>query len=625
MKRLIRQRFGKVATIAVVALTLTIAWALMTWPTLPRAYAAKPYTGSQSAMAGTGGTTSGLFVKIETAHATTPKIITATASTDAVIGVCELTASANALTKYAPIGTQASVTAGETVAAGALVTAGTGGKAFNLGSVSSSAQRIAGLALSGGDANETITIAVLAGYQPTSTFTSALISTNGKLAFRDANTYIHSNAQDNMTAGGTWADLGVVTTADINGGTIDAATVGAATPAAGKFTTLQSTGVTTLGGNITITTPTVTGTWTDLGVVTTADINGGTIDAAAIGGATAAAGKFTTLESTGATTMGAGLTITNCTVTGTWTDLGIVTTADINGGTIDAATVGAATPAAGKFTTLEATGVTTLGGNITITTPTVTGTWTDLGVVTTADINGGSIDGATIGAATAGAITGTTITASHATTPAIATASGKTNTGTITVAGKTNGSFVLTTADSTGQAVTLAPAAQTSGAGSVTIPDLAAAAKYMTTAADAAGKVNTTEIDEATVSSAVASGVPVRIVFTVTAAGTYTFTVPAGRKLRVLDAYTWKIGGAGAHGDDELTIQNNDGSPANIFTKLELNAISDGTRTAFDGYDDGEADVAAASTLDLIMNEDANTGGDSMVVIDGLWITPQGP
>jgi len=269
--------------------------------------------------------------------------------------------------------------------------------------------------------------------------------------------------------------------------------------------------------------------------------------------------------------------------------------------------------------------VTTLGGNITITTPTVTGTWTDLGVVTTADINGGSIDGATIGAATAGAITGTTITASHATTPAIATASGKTNTGTITVAGKTNGTFVLTTADSTGQAVTLAPAAQTSGAGSVTIPDLAAAAKYMTTAADAAGKVNTTEIDEATVSSAVASGVPVRIVFTVTAAGTYTFTVPAGRQLRVLDAYTWKIGGAGAHGDDELTIQNNDGSPANIFTKLELNAISDGTRTAFDGYDDGEADVAAASTLDLIMNEDANTGGDSMVVIDGLWITPQGP
>ena len=511
MKRMNRSKFGKALAVTVVALTLTIAWALMTWPTIPRAYAAKPYTGSQNAMAGTGGTTSGLFVKIETAHATTPKIITATASTDAVIGVCELTASANALTKYAPIGTQASVTAGETVAAGALVTAGTGGKAFNLGSVSSSAQRIAGLALSGGDANETITIAVLAGYQPTSTFTSALISTNGKLAFRDANTYIHSNAQDNMTAGGTWADLGVVTTADINGGTIDAATVGAATPAAGKFTTLQSTGVTTLGGNITITTPTVTGTWTDLGVVTTADINGG------------------------------------------------------------------------------------------------------------------SIDGATIGAATAGAITGTTITASHATTPAIATASGKTNTGTITVAGKTNGSFVLTTADSTGQAVTLAPAAQTSGAGSVTIPDLAAAAKYMTTAADAAGKVNTTEIDEATVSSAVASGVPVRIVFTVTAAGTYTFTVPAGRQLRVLDAYTWKIGGAGAHGDDELTIQNNDGSPANIFTKLELNAISDGTRTAFDGYDDGEADVAAASTLDLIMNEDANTGGDSMVVIDGLWITPQGP
>jgi hypothetical protein len=41
----------------------------------------------------------------------------------------------------------------------------------------------------------------------------------------------------------------------------------------------------------------------------------------------------------------------------------------------------------------------------------MTGTWSDLGTVTTIDINGGSIDGVTIGAASAGAITGTTITA----------------------------------------------------------------------------------------------------------------------------------------------------------------------------------------------------------------------
>ncbi len=44
--------------------------------------------------------------------------------------------------------------------------------------------------------------------------------------------------------------------------------------------------------------------------------------------------------------------------------------------------------------------------------PTAAGaTWTSLGTVTTADINGGTIDGVTIGGASAGAITGTTITA----------------------------------------------------------------------------------------------------------------------------------------------------------------------------------------------------------------------
>lgn len=61
-----------------------------------------------------------------------------------------------------------------------------------------------------------------------------------------------------------------VTTADINGGTIDNAVIGGATPAAVTTTAL---------------------------VATTADINGGTIDNAVIGGSTSAAGTFTDLES----------------------------------------------------------------------------------------------------------------------------------------------------------------------------------------------------------------------------------------------------------------------------------------------------------------------------------------
>jgi hypothetical protein len=134
----------------------------------------------------------------------------------------------------------------------------------------------------------------------------------------------------------------------------------------------------------------------------------------------------------------AGSTITNASLTSptittsptaagaTWANLGTVsaatsittsalvaTTADINAGTFDGI-VGGTTPAAGTFTTLNATG----GGAL-------TGTWTNLGTITTADINGGTwqgtIDGAwtaagqtcanlgTVSAATS--ITGTTITA----------------------------------------------------------------------------------------------------------------------------------------------------------------------------------------------------------------------
>ena len=143
------------------------------------------------------------------------------------------------------------------------------------------------------------------------------------------------------------------------------------------------------------------------------------------------------------------------TVTGTWTDLGTVTTADVNGGTIDGVTIGAAAA------------------------PTVT----NLGTVTTMDVNGGTLDAVIIGGAAAAAAEVTTLGATDATietiavddatTPTIALATGKTNTGTITVNGKTSGSLIVTTNDSTAYAVTLTPAAQTTGAATVTIPDMA--------------------------------------------------------------------------------------------------------------------------------------------------------
>ena len=93
-----------------------------------------------------------------------------------------------------------------------------------------------------------------------------------------------------------------------------------------------------------ITSPVITGaptcdgcTWADLGSVTTADINAGTIDGVAIGGGAPAAGTFTTL--TGAT-LGGALDINNENITNI----------DVDSGAIDGTTIGASAAAAGTFT-----------------------------------------------------------------------------------------------------------------------------------------------------------------------------------------------------------------------------------------------------------------------------------
>ena len=112
-------------------------------------------------------------------------------------------------------------------------------------------------------------------------------------------------------SGATITDGGSVSTVDINGGTVDNAVIGGATPAAGTFTTMTATTanattvdttnleVTSLkakdgtsAGSIADSTGVVTLAST---VLTTTDINGGSIDNTVIGAATAAAGTFTDL------------------------------------------------------------------------------------------------------------------------------------------------------------------------------------------------------------------------------------------------------------------------------------------------------------------------------------------
>jgi hypothetical protein len=112
-------------------------------------------------------------------------------------------------------------------------------------------------------------------------------------------------------AGRTVADGGTLTTVDINGGSIDGATLGGASAV----------------------------------TITDADMNGGSIDGVVIGAASAAAGSFTTLI---CSSMGANWTNASRTVA----DMGVVTTMDLNGGTVDGATIGASSPSTGVFTTL---------------------------------------------------------------------------------------------------------------------------------------------------------------------------------------------------------------------------------------------------------------------------------
>ena len=85
----------------------------------------------------------------------------------------------------------------------------------------------------------------------------------------------------------------------------------------------------------------------------------------------------------------------------TISNLGTVTTVDLNGGTIDGVTIGATSAGAITASNLTATGTVNFTG----------ATISNAGTITTADINGGTIDGATIGASVPSTLTGTVVKA----------------------------------------------------------------------------------------------------------------------------------------------------------------------------------------------------------------------
>ena len=204
---------------------------------------------------------------------------------------------------------------------------------------------------------------------------------------------INGGTMDSVTIGATTpaavtTSSLVATTADINGGTIDATTIGATTPAAGSFTDVNATG--TVDGRDVATDGTKLDTVeTNADVTDTANVTaaGALMDSelASVAAVKATTGTFLTADQSkldGIEALADVTDVTNVTAAGALMDSELdsiasvkaldqgvattdsptfagatLTTADINGGTIDGTVIGGTTPAAGTFTALTSTGI----------------------------------------------------------------------------------------------------------------------------------------------------------------------------------------------------------------------------------------------------------------------------
>ena len=115
-------------------------------------------------------------------------------------------------------------------------------------------------------------------------------------------------------------------------------------------------------------------------------------------------GSGKTLTVGGSLIASGAITLNNAAISATGatiSNLGTVTTVDLNGGTIDGVTIGAASAGAITASNLTATGTVNFSG----------ATISNAGAITTADINGGTVDGTTIGASVPSTVTGTVVKA----------------------------------------------------------------------------------------------------------------------------------------------------------------------------------------------------------------------
>ncbi len=145
------------------------------------------------------------------------------------------------------------------------------------------------------------------------------------------------------SSGITTALNAVLTTADINGGTLDNVTIGASTPSEGTFTVITANDQLVVNANASII--------GDTGTETTLLVRANTTQSADI--FNVELGNSTDVF----TVNGSGIT----------TALNaVLTTADINGGTLDNVTIGSSTPSSAVFTNLTANDNLTVNANVSI-------------------------------------------------------------------------------------------------------------------------------------------------------------------------------------------------------------------------------------------------------------------
>jgi hypothetical protein len=270
-----------------------------------------------------------------------------------------------------------------------------------------------------------------------------------------------TNGDITLTCNGTGSV--VIAKADINGGAIDAVTIGSNSAATALVVSggvnIDDGGDGAIDGCV-IGANTAAAVTTTALVATTADINAGTIDNTVIGGSTAAAGSFTTLAVSSNATISGNLTVNGTTTTidsetltiedplltlaknnsggaantfdqGLFFNRGsdanvsflwdesadqfaFAVTSGEDGTTAGAVTIDSYAALRAGVTTvsdLETGSISAADGTAAATIANSTGVITvPSSVLTTADINGGTVDGVTIGGASAGAGTFTNLT-----------------------------------------------------------------------------------------------------------------------------------------------------------------------------------------------------------------------